>query len=193
LNKYLNSAKERFQKISDKDYLIHPISEIDCEIFIELAQILKKAGLSEVIEIIKEYKGIKDAEIRDTLLQWNIDHPKLGIVKLVNQMVDKMSEEGEEPEAPLPAYVQIGDIRVHQFDLRGIQKYERFDERKEDYIYGITINPMPEGFIIKNIPMFANHKIEYNDEQNRNDVLRKLSEFLLEQKIRTINLEEDEE
>lgn len=191
MNKYLNSAKERFCKISDKDYLIHPISEIDCEIFIELAQIIKKAGLSEVIEIIKEYKGIKDAEIRDDLLQWNIDHPTLGIAKLINKIVDKATEEEEEIKPP--AFLQIGDIRVHQYDLRGIERYERFDEKREDYIYGIIINPMPEGFNMKSIPMFANHKIEYSDEQNRNEVLKKLSEFLLDRGIQTINLDQNEE
>lgn len=191
MNKYLNSAKERFCKISDKDYLIHPISEVDCEIFIELAQIIKKAGLSEVIEIIKEYKGIKDLEIRDTLLQWNIDHPTLGIAKLINKIVDKATEEEEEIKPP--AFLQIGDIRVHQHDLRGIERYERFDEKREDYIYGIIINPMPEGFNMKSIPMFANHKIEYSDEQNRNEVLKKLSEFLLDRGIQTINLDQNEE
>lgn len=193
MNKYLNSAHERFSKISDKDYLIHPISEVDCEIFIELGQILKKAGLNEVIEIIKEYKGVKDAEIRDDLLQWNIDHPTLGVAKLVNKIADKMADGGEEEEVPLPAFLQIGDIQIHQFDLRGIKKYDRFDEKKDDYVYGLIVNPMSDGFNLKNVPMFANHAIEYNNEENRNEVLKKLSEFLLEQKTRTINLEQDEE
>lgn len=193
MNKYLNSARERFSKISDKDYLIHPISEVDCEIFVELAQILKKAGLEEVVQIIKEYKGIKDLEIRDDLLQWNINHPQLGTTKLINKIADKAGEEGEDKYPPPPAFLKIGDLLVREFDLRGIEKYERFDERKEDYVYGIIINPMPEGFNIKNIPMFANSKIEYSDEQNRNTVLRKLSEFLLEQEVQTINLDPDEE
>lgn len=191
MNKYLNSAKERFCKISDKDYLIHPISEVDCEIFIELAQIIKKAGLSEVIGIIKEYKGIKDLEIRDTLLQWNIDHPTLGITKLVNRIADKAA--GEEDEYVKPAFLEIGDILINQYNLHGAIKYERFDEKKKDYIYGIIINPMPEGFNMKSVPMFANHKIEYSDDQNRNEVLKKLSEFLLERGIQTINLDQNEE
>lgn len=189
MNKFLTSAKERYQKISDKDYLIHPISEVDCEIFIELAQILKKAGLNEVIEIIKEYKGIKDAEIRDDLLQWNIDHPTLGIAKLINKIVDKATEEEEEIKPP--AFLQIGDIRVHQYDLRGIERYERFDEKREDYIYGIIINPMPEGFNMKSVPMFANHKIEYSDEESRNIVLQNLSDHLKSNSIDTINLENE--
>lgn len=193
MNKYLASACERFLKISDKDYLIHPISEVDCEVFSELVQILTKAGLSEVIEIIKEYKGVKDLEIRDDLLQWNIDHPKLGMVKLMNKIADQATEGEKNDWPPPPAFLKIGDLLVREFDLRGIEKYERFDEKKEDYVYGITINPMPEGFNIKNIPMFANSKIEYNDEQNRNEVLRKLSEFLLDQEVQTINLDPDEE
>lgn len=193
MNKYLNSAKERFSKISDKDYLIHPISEVDCEIFIELAQILKKAGLNEVIEIIKEYKGLKDTEIRDDLLQWNIDHPTLRITKLINKIADKAGEDEEDKYPPPPAFLKIGDLLIREFDLRGIEKYERFDEKREDYIYGIIINPMPEGFNIKNIPMFANSKLEYSDEQNRNEVLKKLSEFLLNQEVQTINLDPDEE
>jgi flavodoxin len=193
LNKYLNSARERFSKISDKDYLIHPISEVDCEIFIELAQILKKAGLSEVIEIIKEYKGIKDAEIRDTLLQWNIDHPTLGITKLVNKIADKVSEDEEEDLFTKPAFFEIGDILINQYNLHGVIKYERFDDRQDDYVYGIIINPMPEGFNMKSVPIFANHKIEYSEESNRNEALKKLSEFLLECGIQTINLDQDEE
>lgn len=193
MNKYLTSAKERFSKISDKDYLINPISEVDCEIFIELAQILKKAGLSEVIEIIKEYKGIKDLEIRDTLLQWNIDHPILGITKLVNKIADKAAEEGEEEKYKPPVFFKIGDILIHQYDLHNIIKYERFDEKREEYFYGLIINPMPEGFNVKSVPPFANYKIEYSDESNRNEVLKKLAEFLLEREIKTINLDQDEE
>ena len=73
MNKYLKSASERFEKIKEKDYAISPMSEVDCEIVVELSQLLSKMGKKDVVEILKNYKYLKDEEVRDQLLQCNID------------------------------------------------------------------------------------------------------------------------
>ena len=56
MNKFLRSAADRFNNIKEKEYLISPISEIDAEIIIELGQIIKKVGISDVFEILNTYK-----------------------------------------------------------------------------------------------------------------------------------------
>ena len=143
MNKFLKSASERFDKIKGRDFLINPISEVDCEIIIELGQILFKAGLTDVTAVLKTYKELKDLDVRDALMQWNIDNPSLKKVTVIKQAEkDKQTEEIENQD--LPVYFQLQNILIHEQTLRGIKLYERFDESREDYVYGIIINPMPE-------------------------------------------------
>ena len=71
-------------------------------------------------------------------------------------------------------------------------KFDRFDEKKDDYVYGIILNPMPEGHKMTQVPIFADYKIEYSDETNRNKVLENLSAYLRDKDIDIIDLERDE-
>lgn len=191
MNKFFKSAAERYRKISDKEYFINPISEVDCEIIIELGQILYKAGLTDVTAILKTYKEFKDAEVRDSLMQWNIDNPSLKKVTVIKQAEkDKQTEEFEEHE--FPVLFKIGDIILNELNLRGLKLYERYDEEREDYVYGIIVNPVPEGFAMKSVPMFANEKIEFFEEENRKVALDNLSNFLMEKGIDIIDLEGNE-
>lgn len=189
MNKYFRSAAERFDKLKGRDFLINPISSIDCEIIIELGQILKKAGLNEVIAILGSYKEVKDQEICDQLMQFNIDNPSLKKVNVVKQS-DKLDE--ELPAEIWPVFFQIGEITLHESDIRGYKTFEKFDSSREDYIYGIILNPMPEGFNVHNIPMYANEIIEFLSEENRNIILKNLSGYLKGKGIDILDLSEDE-
>ena len=157
MNKYLKSASERFEKIRGKEHLINPISEIDCEIVIELGQILMKAGLKDVCEILKNYKYSKDKEVRDNLLQWNIDHPilKSGIANLVDKVAQDIVDEDKDAKKKCP-FLKIGDLRLKVYDLLGFELYERMEEGSDFalYKYGILINPTPDH--AKQIPAYSN-------------------------------------
>ena len=76
MNHFFKSASERFSKLKKSEYLINPLSEIDAEIIGELSEILKKFNANETVAILKQYKELKDSEIRDMLLQLNMDLSK---------------------------------------------------------------------------------------------------------------------
>jgi hypothetical protein len=187
MNKFFKSATDRYSKIKEKDYLIAPISEVDAEIIVELSQILKKAGLTEVCEILKNYKELKDEEIRDNLLQWNIDNPSMGVAKLANTLADKLTDDLEgNGEPPRPPYVTIKELTFRVFELRGYVIRDRYDEVLEDLIYELILNPTPEN--TKQVPLYANYVIEFEDEENRNRVLEELKSVLSDSGIDLIDL-----
>ena len=189
MNKFLKSANERFDKIKPKDYLINPISEEDCEIVIELMQILKKNNIEDIFQIMNQYKELKDGEIRDTLMQWNIDHP-FGTEKDVSnkqkEQVDKIVEEEIKAYAP---FIQIGDLTLKIYDLHGFELYERID-KEDNFKYGIKINPTPDH--VKSIPLYSNYCTEWYVEQNRNMVLEQLKSVAEEQGTNFIDLNSNE-
>lgn len=189
MNKFFNSASERFDKLKGRDFLINPISRTDCEIVIELGQILKKAGLEEVTQILSSYKEFKDEEIRDRLLQWNIDNPNLKKPKSVSI---KKGEEDPIDDLPKPVYFRIKDLMIFQYDFHGLKVFERFDEENENYVYGIILNPIPDGLNLKSVPAYANERVEFSSEEDRNILLERLENFLKERGFDTINFEGNE-
>ena len=189
MNKFFRSAIERFSKLKgEKEFLINPISEPDSEIIVELTQILKKAGLNEVNEILKSWKENKDIEIRDELLQYNIDHPHLGIKKLVDKIADKISDEIDEEEQPTPSYIKIQNIMLYERDLYGVESYDRYDKEKEDYIFGIRLNPMPLEHKMKNVPLWADYNVEFTTEEERDTVLNNIEQFLQDKGFNIIEM-----
>jgi hypothetical protein len=77
MNQYFKaSAKLYLDRVDTADFLIAPMSEVDCDINTELRSILAKAGLKEIADLLGQYKYLKDSEILDQLMQFNLDHPK---------------------------------------------------------------------------------------------------------------------
>jgi len=184
MNKFLKSASQRYCKLKEsKDFIINPISEIDAEIIVEIGEIFKKQGLVDLAEILKSYKELKDEEIRDQLMQWNIDHPN-GKNNKINNFIDKVIDEVIE-EQKLPPFIQINNLRMKLCHLLGLELYERIDE-EENYKWGIIINPTPEH--TKQIPLYSNFKVEWFTEKDRNNVLYKLESVCQEQGIDFIDL-----
>lgn len=180
MNKYLKSAVERYNKEFNKELLIHPISEIDVEIITELVQILKKSGRSDILELMKSYKELKDEEIRDQLLQWNIDHPANKVITTENK---------EEEPIKYPPMIQIGDSVLKINFLYGFDLYENTDSNGS-VKFGIILNPTPDH--VKQVPYYANHKIEWFSEEDRNNVLDRLKFLLAERGTDFIDLLENE-
>ena len=180
MNVFFKSAVERFNKLKkEKEFLIAPISQEDAEIIDELRVILKKSGRDDVCEILKTYKEYKDSEIKDTLLQWNIDHVSLGLKKLIDKTAEKLSDEVDEQERTW-SFIEIGDLSLRSFDILG---YERLEKRDK---YCIKLNPTPDH--AKSIPLYANYIIEFESEDYRNKIIDNLTDFLESQGINTIKM-----
>lgn len=176
MNNFFRSAIERYKKLlsdhKNDGFLINPISEIDLEIIRELCIIIGKLGSSEVVQIMKSYKEYKDEEIRDTLLQWNIDYHK---------KKTKVSADEEQPvdsEEPLPAYLKIQGLIFHIYDFVGMEEIEYYDEEQETMVYQLRINPTPED--AKKVPIYANRIVTFDSEQDRQDLINSLESLFLE-------------
>ena len=171
MNKFFKSAVDRFHKIKERDYLISPISEIDAEIIVEIGQILKKVGLDSVNIILANWKENKDEEVRDDLLQWNIDDSnikKQTVGQVMTEAVDKLVEEARKPEPT----IEIREIITGIYNIVAIESGEDLINDR----FWIIINPTPEG--TKRVPIFANRKILYCDEESRDSALESIKEAL---------------
>lgn len=181
MNQFLKSAVTRFDKLKgDKDFLISPLSQEDAEIIDELKVILKKVGREDVLEILKSYKEYKDQEIKENLLQWNIDHPSLDLKRLVDKTAEKIADESEKPEKQNWQFYKIGDLSLRSYHLLGVEEFKKGEK------YYIRLNPTPEN--AKSIPLYANYEVEYETEEYRNQVIENLTNFLSEQGIDTIEM-----
>ena len=179
MNKFFKSAIERYKDLlpSNKKggYLINPISEVDAEIINEIKVILDKLGVCEVSEILKNYKEFKDLDIYESLLQWNIDNPKL-----------KFSNNSQDQESSTigVAYIKIKNIVMFQYEFRC---YELFEEIEDDDVkYKMILNPTPPE--ASKVPIFANYIVTFDDEDDRSDTINRLILFLEERGINFVEL-----
>ncbi len=192
MNDYLKSAVKRFNDKFKKEFLINPISSIDAEILTEIKQVIKKAGLNEVNAILDEYKFKKDEEIRDDLLQWNIDNPKIGksVGELVDGVIKEFSEDFEE-KSIFPPILTIGSINVRVNDIINWRKFEELGE-DDEYIFGILINEIPENADVKNVPIYCNERIVFYSEEERNNVIENLIQFMRSNGTNVIDLNKND-
>ena len=177
MNKFLKSAAERFSQLTkSKSYLINPLSEIDCEIIDEIKVILSKYEASEVIEILRNYKEYKDEEIRDDLLQWNIDHPSIDSKSTYN---DEQSDTKSRKN-----FIRIQDDYINVNFIFGFRLIDHFVENEESY--HIMLNPTPDD--VTKIPLYSNHCIEFSDFESREKFVSNLKKVFKEFKINFIEL-----
>lgn len=179
MNKFFKSAVERYnnllKSVKKDGFLINPISELDAEIIGELKIILDKRGVRDVVEIVNNYKNYKDEDIRDELLQWNIDH---------NQMIDEDDEDIENAQQRRMFYVKIKEVIIFQYDLKCFKFMEEI--KNGEIKYQLMINPTPEE--AKSVPYFANYIVNFDDEEDRDDTYSQLKSFLKENRINIIEL-----
>jgi hypothetical protein len=135
--------------------------------------------------LLSKYKYLKDEKIRDSLLQWNIDHP-IGTDLATEQ------ENGQiQPILPIQIdytrdFIYIKSFRI---ELAFIHIYEKKDEYNyaiNAMEYFIIINALPETTDIRNIT--SNKKITYNDMEERDRDFETLDTYMVDSnKIRFIN------
>jgi hypothetical protein len=168
MNKFLKSAVNRYNEVFKKENLINPISEVDAEIITEIYELAKKANLKGLKEILEEYKYRKDSEIRDQLLEFNTNFKGLFVKDILGIVKGEVDD-----KSPVPI-IKIGEEYLRIWHILAWSVFEEFDDKIGDYIYGILLNPMPEGVDLKKIPMYANMKFYFNSEEDRNIVIENL-------------------
>lgn len=184
MNEYLKVSASRYPK-NMESALIHPISEVDAEIIVELMEILKKVDRPDVKVLLSKYKYLKDEKIRDSLLQWNIDHP-------IGTALDTEQESGQ--IQPIPALVvdytrDFIYIKSFRIELSSIHVYEKKDEynyARSAMEYFIIINALPETTDVRNTT--SNKKIIYEDMEERDRDFEALDNYMVDSdKIKFIN------
>lgn len=168
MNQYLKSASERFSKLKKSEYLISPISEIDAGIMVEIMEILKKYKANEAVAILKQYKELKDSEIRDMLLQLNIDKGKMVEGKEQKESGSEIMPEEEE----FLSMIQFNDFHstcIKRTLILGYSKYTIIDNKNNTAYPSILLNHCDETATKK--PMYANFTLVYDDEMERDEDL----------------------
>lgn len=190
MNNYLKSASKRFTEIKKSDYLINPMSEIDCEIVVELSELFKKYGAVDVVEILKQYKCLKDEEIRDQLLQANMDF-SLKEIEMGDKEDEKKKKKGLFKQLMelfdlFRNFLIIDEERIDTKFIFGYKKDFHIDEDFEEYY--IILNPLnTEG--MKSLPFYTNHKFTFYNEQERDDMVDIIDNLLKDKDVKFINNE----
>lgn len=156
MNQHLEAAYKRDTR--KKIFLINPISKVDAEIIFELSISLGRVGLKgeQLKSIIENYKFLKDTDIRDSLLQFNIDNPLL-------------PAEVEEEDDNKRRFVDFDGEIVEQRLIKTVGKdsYYNFENKKMEYF--IIINKdLEEKY------MLTNGTFKYSSEELRDKKLNEL-------------------
>lgn len=176
MNEYLKSASSRYKEEIKKNYVINPISEVDCEIMVEIRELLKKAGLREADAILKEYKYLKDTEIRDQLMQCNINFR--ADEDSLNDLIEDTLKNGKENDELFKVYfVTIGEHNLFARYISGFVVVEDWDEN-DNFIGTITLNPVDESATKQ--PIYSNYKIVFRDEEKFENELQNLKKQMIE-------------
>lgn len=195
MNAYFKAAIERYKKLlkNKESFLINPLSEVDCEIIIELKELLIKAGNNQAINILKEYKGqVKDTEIRDQLIQCNIDTKN----KELEDFIDFDDEEFDikelkkrlivlqkELEDNKREFIVIDEDRIFAYLIFG---YEKIDKSTFDYEeFQLVLNPTR--IDATKIPLYANKTFTFYNEEECNKAICALDNILEKTKVKIIN------
>lgn len=176
MNEYLKSASERYKKLSPKRFIINPISEVDCEIMVEIRELLKKAGLREADVILKEYKYLKDTEIRDQLMQCNINFR--ADEDSLNDLVKDTLKSGKENDELFKVYfLTIGEHNLFARYISGFIVKEDYDEN-DNFIGTIILNPVDESATKQ--PIYSNYKIVFRNEEKFENELQSFKKQMIE-------------
>lgn len=170
LNKFLESSVERFPKDLEKS-LIHPISKIDAEIIIEIGEIIKKVGLTEIKSLLDQYKYLKDSDVYTQLQDWNLKHPLL-----VQEEGKEKKKEGGLSFLFKRNFIYFKDLRIDVSYIRCYEKLDEYNFVKNEMEYEIIFNRLPESTDVKNV---VTHKvIKYGDIERRDQDFEALDSFM---------------
>ena len=193
MNKYLKSASDRFEKIKEKDYAIAPMSEMDCEVVVEVFELLRKSGKKDAVEILKQYKYLKDDEIRDQLIQCNIDTSSKNYEKEGESEVGKLLAEINELKEKLEQkkkFIQLRDDSIAVNLIFGF-KTETYCDADWNFTGKLILNPVDRS--ATKIPLYANYEIEVHDEDEFDEIVEHLTIQMKNSGIEFVSNQEDED
>lgn len=206
MNNYLKAAIERYKKLLPKNkqegYLINPMSEVDCEIIVELQELLKKSGNNEAHSIMKEYKGqVKDSEIRDQLIQCNINTRDNDLFEAYDN-IEEDFEDGEDNIKTLKKKVKelleviknnkrkFLIIKSYRFVTNLIFSYKKDDLSSIDKeLYRLIINPVRED--LTKIPIYANTEFYFDNEEECDEIIENIDIALQKANVEFVNKGEE--
>ncbi len=146
--------------------LIHPVSEIDAQIMIEVIELFKKVNNNDAVNILKNWKLYKDDDIAMALLELNTNT----VQKVVSS---------DEPPSNNPAdiirYLSVYGRRIDLYLLIGYDSIE-VDLPELGLRYCIRLNPTPDG--VKNVPFYSNEVLVFQTEEARDGVLESLDSYM---------------
>jgi len=189
MNQHFKAASNRYKDLlpenkKESGYLINPISTVDCEIITELFELLKKAGFSKAVAILREYKGqVKDTEILDQLMQCNIDTKS----KALKEAYEEELEEGFEKKFKRD-FIQI---EGHRIEIAYIFGYFFKDNSDDDFEeYKIILNPCRSD--ATRIPLYANQEFVFYDFVECQKTIKTIDNYLEQSNIKFVNKEQTE-
>lgn len=162
MEKHLQSAVQRFEQ---EESNIHPISSIDAEIIVEIGQVLDKLKQPELKSIIRQWKSLKDEQIRDMLLEWNTSHPKEYDGDDDDHIDPSKSKKKPSKDQKNPFIRKFMDFRGKMLDtffIKTIEKDFRFDEKERGAFHCIVFNAGIEGMYYNLTFNFGNERIRDN-------------------------------
>ena len=169
MKEYLRSASSRFEKLKEKDYVISPISTVDSEIIVEIIELFNKCGRREVSTILKQYKYLKDEEIRDQLMQCNLDITAKNYEDNGDGEISELLDTIDELKGKLDErtkYIELGRDNIKANLIFGFKTEEHLTG-EEVFLGKLILNPVDRG--ATKIPLYANHTIDcYNEEKFEN-------------------------
>lgn len=195
MNQHFKAASKRYSDLlpnnkKEEGYLINPISTVDCEIIVELSELLKKAGFNKAVAILKEYKGqVKDSEIRDQLTQCNID-TKSKALKEAYQDEDLIDEFSEEVKKKFKRDFII--IEDHRIEAAMIFGYKFKDMSKGEFEeYKVVLNPCRSD--VTRLPLYANEEFTYYDYFECKKIMELIDNQLEQSNVKFVNKETEED
>lgn len=187
MNKYLKSASDSFEKIKQKDYLINPISILDCEIMTEIVELFKRGGYDDVVQVLKSYKYLKDEEIRDQLIECNLDFNEEEFEEfddIIGDTLEKRVKKLKEKFDDKIEFITLGSDRINSNLIFGFRADEQYD--LEDRFTGsLILNPT--NVSATKIPLYANHILTFYDESEFEENVNLLERQLEKANIKFIN------
>ena len=166
MNQHIKKVTDNYPE-SLRDRVIHPISELDAQLVIELYEIFKKFEFQPAIDILKNYKTSKDEDIVLDLFELNTSlASQLGSIQ--NPFNQALNE-----KLDIVKYIEInGEVLNVEF----IHTFKKIDVFGKPSPYCILVNELPDKDI-RNVPFYANKYISFNYEEDRDELYDKLKEL----------------
>jgi hypothetical protein len=159
MEKHVRAAVDKYPDTA-KQNLIHPVSEIDAQIMVEIMELLKKMEFTAAIDILKEWKRKSDQDIALDLLDLN--------TSIARDQGSKPAQDNNAPQFIVTdRYYTVCKRRI---DLWLIIGYDSVDEEIDDEMkYFILLNPTPK--LVKSVPFYSNEVLEFKTEKERDESL----------------------